>query len=151
MEGVYKQEVYLLPSIVRLGVRSLKCKRHGICEVKILDGFQHMSSSFDGKSYAVLQVNGNHLTGIHFLRASMSEKTLKKYFRNNVFTVEKSYRFDLFVHGCEVKCEIREGEYSALFELGYFSVNVGGVDGELAYPSDLKRLYLSDCLEVSSR
>jgi len=150
MKVAHKDQVYFLPSIITLGVKSLDCKRYGICEVKVLKGFQYLANPFDRKSYAVLQVSKANLIGIHFLHISMSRSTLKKHFYNNMFTIEESYSFNVHIDGHEIESDIPEGEYSLLPKLDYLSIKLSETCNRFVYPSDLSELYLNDRVESLS-
>lgn len=98
-------------AIVKFGVKSKECRRHGICEIKFTNKFDNLLKPFIGEAYAILKLNKD-LVEICFLAASMDENTLRKHFCNNVFTLEESYQLDICIEHRTQTYWIPKGRYA---------------------------------------
>lgn len=112
---------YFIPAIVKLGVQRLKCKRHGICEIKIVNEFDFLTNPLFGAAHAYLSINEQDVLAIYFLMSSMHRDTQKKHFHNNVFTVEDDYLFRLELKAKYHMYRIVSGNYN-VYSLDDFQV-----------------------------
>ncbi|MEM8527067.1 MAG: hypothetical protein AAGG68_20675, partial [Bacteroidota bacterium] len=120
-----KYDQLLLSTIIKLGVKSLDCRRHGICEVKLATDDDLAVLPLSGnRVHAYLELRNGKVLNLYFMIDSMNLETLNRYFCNNVFTVLEDSFFTLSKYDFLGTIKIGSGKYQLTKTARHYLANL---------------------------
>ncbi|MEL6719717.1 MAG: hypothetical protein AAFO82_14305 [Bacteroidota bacterium] len=148
MKGKDISGCFIISTIVKLGVKSLGCRRNGICEVRLAKvEDSEMFPLANNKIYAYWKVSFDEVLGIYFVFDSMEQSLIEKYFYNNIFTVEEDAVFQLTQNNLTVVLKVSQGVYKVNVLERYYYV---GFNSHISKETEFEKGLLQTKYQVAS-
>lgn len=119
------KKIYLIPAIIKFGVKRLKCRQNGICEIKFAERFSAIDSPMENAACGFMLLNEYYLMSIDFLITSMLESTIEKHFDKDIFLMMESFSFSIKIKDSFPEYFIEKGRYKYQLNGNYYNVRFG--------------------------